>query len=141
VKKFLYILLILSLTGCGLLKDTQRTKTKTHTEVKETGVRIVKIPKDSIVYVPNVVIKQKDTTITVENKNLVLKTTYRNRRVKKITAVQKPKEQKELYEKTETKDEKVKDLKSDGLLKPIYFLYVFSGLTVLIIANNLTKKS
>ena len=130
------------LSGCGLLKDTQRTKTKTHTEVKETGVRIVKIPKDSIVYEPNIIVKKKDTTIVIENRNLVLKTTYRNQRVKQIKAIQKPKGQTEVYEKTETTDEKVKDYKSKGFeLKPAYFLYTFAGLTLLIIANNLTKRS
>lgn len=130
----------LILTSCGLFKDTQRTKTKTHTKAKETGVRIVEIPKDSIVYVPNVIVK--DTTVVIENKNLILKTTYRNKRVNKIKAVQKPQKQINTYERTEETDQKVKDAKSEGLaIKPEWFLYTFGGLALLIVVNNLTKKS
>jgi len=140
MRYLLIIILTITMSSCGLLKDTQRTKTKTHTETKETGVRIVKIPKDSIVYEPNIIIKKKDTTIIVENKNLVLKTKIRNKKVKSITAIQKPKEQKEVYEKTETKDEKVKDLKSSGLqINPMYLLYAFFALLIWTVVNNKTK--
>ncbi len=128
------------LSGCGLLKNTQAPKESTHRN-KGTGVRVVEVPKDSIVYVPKVIIKEKDTTITVENKNLILKTTYRNRRVNKIKAIQKPKKEVTQYEKTEIKDEKVKDSKSEGLpIKPAYFIYLFLGIGFLIVVNTFNQK-
>jgi len=136
-----FFLIVFVFTGCGVLRDTDRIKTKTHTQVKEQGVRIVEIPKDSIVYVPNVIIKKKDTTVTVQNKSLILKTTYRNRRVKKITAVQKPVKEITQYERTEQKEEKVKEVKKEGFeIKAVYFVYTFLGLAFLIIINKLGNK-
>ena len=135
------LLILLSLTSCGLLKDTQRSRQKLHKVSVEKGVRIVKIPRDSLVYVPNVIIKRKDTTITVENKHIALKITSRNKRIRKIKAIQKPQEEKTEYERTEKTDEKHTDTQSKGFeLKPILILYVFLGLGFLILVNNLTKR-
>jgi len=141
VKNIVYILFILSLTGCGAFKDKQRSRKKVKTHVTERGVRILEIPKDSIVYVPNVIIRHKDTTITVENPNLKLQTRFRNGRVERIKAIQKPKKQINSYERTETRNESTRETRAEGmLLKPVYFVYVFAGLGFLILVNNLTKK-
>lgn len=127
------------LSGCGIFRDKSRVRSKTRTEITEHGVRIVEIPKDSIVYVPHYVFR--DTTIVVQNRNLILKTTYRDRQVKRITAIQKPKTAANWYVRTEQKQAETKNYKSAGPeLRPVYVLYLFGGLAFLIVVNNLTKS-
>lgn len=135
------LLILLSLTSCGLLKDTQRTKHKTHRVIVEKGIRYIDIPMDSLVYTPKPVLKAVDTTEIIENKNLVLKVRRSKGRINRIKAIQKPKKEKNPYEKKERVDTKAKDSKSRGFeLKPILILYVFLGLGFLILVNNLTKR-
>jgi len=127
------------LSGCGIFRDKSRMRSKIRTEITEHGVRIVEIPKDSIVYVPHYVFR--DTTIVVQNRNLILKTTYRDRQVKRITAIQKPKTAANWYVRTEQKQAETKNYKSAGPeLRPVYVLYLFGGLAFLIVVNNLTKS-
>jgi len=131
--------LMLLLTGCGVFGNKSKVRTREQKQITEKGVRIVEIPKDSIVYVPHYVFK--DTTVIVQNKNLVLKTTYKDRKVQKITAIQKPKKEINPYERTEQIRQKVTDLKSESPgIKPVYWLYIFGGLAFLIVVNNLTKS-
>ena len=137
----LIVLMSLLFGSCGLLKSTERTKQKIHSVSIEKGTRIVKIPRDSLVYVPNNITREKDTTVTVENKNIVLKVTSRNKRISKIKAIQKPKEEKTEYEKTEETNKKTTDSKSEGLkVTNKLLLYLFLGLGFLILVNNLTKR-
>ena len=136
------VLMSLLFGSCGgLLKDTQRTKHKIHRVSVEKGIRYVDIPMDSLVYTPKPVLKAVDTTETIENENLVLKVRRSKGRINRIKAIQKPKKEKNPYEKTERIDEKVKDSKSQGFeLKPQLILYLFMGLGFLILVNNLTKR-
>ena len=141
--RLVVVLMFMSLMfgGCGLLKDKQRHREKLHKVSIEKGVRIIKIPRDSLVYVPNVIIKRKDTTITVENKHIALKITSRNKQISKIKAIQKPQEEKTEYERTEQTDKKETNTQSKGFeLKPVWILYLFLGLGFLILVNNFTKR-
>jgi len=140
-RAFILIALAFTLSGCGLFKNTQKHKQRTVRHITERGIRIVKIPMDSIVYKPVIRYKKKDTVIVVENQNLILKTRQNRGRVTEIKAIQKPKEQKETYEQ-ETKERiKETDLKSDGLkFSKSDILIAFVLLAGLIAVNNLTKK-
>jgi len=141
MKKIIIIVLVLFLTSCGLFKNTEKQRQKQKSISIEKGIRVVEIPSDSIVYRPKIRYINKDTTIIVENKNLILKTRHHKGVITNIKAIQKPKKEITKYEKKENKKIKVTDYKSEGAkLKPIYFLYLFLGLGFLILVNNLTKR-
>jgi len=140
VKNIVYILFILSLTGCGAV---QRQKSRTHTkrEIIERGVRVVKVPRDSIVYEPRII--KKDTTIIVENRHIVLKTTYRNQRPARIVAQTKPVSEVTTYERTEQFDEQTKNKQADR--RPWYpdtgfMISLFLGLAFLIAVSKILNK-
>jgi len=143
MKKRILILILLAITlsSCGLFKNTQKHKQRTVRHITERGVRVVQIPMDSIVYKPIIRYTTKDTTIVVENKNLIIKTRQKRGRVTEIKAIQKPKESKEAYEQETNEHINELELKSDGLkFSKSDIIIAFVLLSVLVAVNNLTKK-
>ncbi len=143
MKKIWFILMLLILQGCGLFKTTAKNRVHTQTHVTEQGVRVVKVPRDSIVYEPRVI--HKDTTIVVENKHLILTTTFRNHQVARVKATQKPVEEITRYKREETTDERQKEKHKEGIeFRPVYLLYGFGGLAlffvILMLASALIKR-
>ena len=141
--RILFIILLTLLTsGCGLFKPVEKHRNKTVRHIAEKGIRIVEIPMDSIVYKPVIRYTQKDTVITVENKNLILKTTQKRGKVTKIKAIQKPKKQTETYEQEVKERIRTTDYKSEGLkFSKTDILILFLLLAGLVAVNNLTKKN
>lgn len=136
--RHLIIILLLTLSACGSVQ--QKHQTKTH--IRETGIRIRKVEKDSVVYVPRVV--YKDTTVVVENRHVKLLTRYGSAgKVIKVTCEQKPQTEVEKYTRTTETTEKEKQTERRRII-PEYnmenmaILFVF--VAGLIIINHLLKK-
>ena len=141
MKTSLIILLTLLTSSCGLFKPVEKHRNKAVRHITERGVRVVEIPRDSIVFRPVIRYKQKDTVITVENKHLILKTTQKRGRITKIKAVQKPVKQTEEYEKEVKERIRSADSKSEGIrFSKSDILLLFLLLAGLVAVNNLTKK-
>jgi len=144
MKKILFLFLLgFMMSACGLFKTASKHREKVKTHSTEKGIRIIYQPGDSIVYIPK--IRYKDTTVIVENRNVVLKTTYRNSGINKINCKQKPKKTIENYTKDTDTKIKTADYKSEGVqFKPVYIIYVFVGLALLIViaivTSHLIKK-
>lgn len=149
--------MLLTLTGCGLLKTTskhsekQRTKTKIHTveQVVEKGVRIVQIEPDSITFNNRQIDPDIDTVYERHSTNLALQIKTKNGITEQTVCKQKPQFKINPYQRKENKtaDTKIKDskketdYKSEGAtFKPVYIVYLFVGLGFLIVVNNLTKR-
>ncbi len=126
---------MISLTGCAARKEVRKEKR----QVEESGVRIIEMPGDSVVYRPKVV--YRDTTIVVRRKNVVLETTFSKGKVEKIKCKQDSVRIVENY--TRQTDEQIKERKAERSgfqWKDRYILYVFLGLAGLSIINKVTEK-
>ncbi len=145
-KIFIQYILVLTvvtailLSGCGA---AQRQKSRTHTkrEIIERGVRVVKVPRDSIVYEPRII--KKDTTIIVENRHIVLKTTYRNQRPARIVAQTKPVSEVTTYERTEQVNAHTQNSQTDRMAwhpDNGFMITVFLGLALLITVSKILDK-
>jgi len=150
MKKFLYILLVVILTGCGSFFPKEKKKTRTKMQITErnsiveTGRRIEFVPEDSLIFIPEPELKG-DTIQSVENKQMKIEATVKNGRIKKVKATQKPKITVTDYKRTEQQEKKT-DIKQTQTVKESkwkdeYFIYIFLGLALLVVVNNLTKKS
>ena len=141
MKHIILLLAVILFAGCGGQKHI--SKTETHRTYKEEGVRIKLLPKDSIVYVPNLKLVPKDTVIVVENKHLRLRTDIRNGRVKKVKATQKPQAEINPYKKTGQEDTlKInRQIEREPVFRfsPVWLLYLFLFAGGLIAINNFTK--
>ena len=123
------------MTGCAARKEVRKEKR----QVEESGVRIIEMPGDSVVYRPKVV--YRDTTIVVRRKNVVLETVYRAGQIDRIKCRQDSVRIVENYRKKT--DEKIKERKAERSgfqWKDRYILYVFLGLAGLSIINKVTEK-
>ncbi len=130
-----YILLVMLMISC----QTQRRIGKTHIRRHETGRRVITIPKDSVIYRPKVI--YKDTTIVVENKQVVLKTKYAQGKIIRVVCEQKPKQITETYERNETVKEKDRQLERSGFMwDDKYVLWFFGFVMLLMIVNKILNK-
>lgn len=106
---------------------------------QERGIRIIDIPKDSVVYRPHVI--YKDTTIVVENKQVLLKTKYLQGKIIKVVCEQKPQHITETYEKKEAVNIKEKDKQRNGFVwRDVYLLWSGLFILVLMIVQKLLNK-
>lgn len=141
MRRIILLLAVVLFAGCGGQK--QVNKTETHRTYQEQGVRIKLLPKDSIVYVPNLKLVPKDTVIVVENKHLRLRTDIKNGRVKKVKATQKPQAEINPYERTGKEDvykkEKHTEREPAFRFSPVWLIYLFLFIAGLIAVNNFTK--
>ena len=130
-----YILFVMLMISC----QTQRHIGKTHIRRHETGRRVITIPKDSVIYRPKVI--YKDTTIVVENKQVVLKTKYAQGKIIRVVCEQKPKQITETYERDETVKEKDRQVERGGFSwDDKYLLWFFGFVMLLMIVNKILNK-
>lgn len=130
-----YLLIILLVSACGVNKRLKTSRIQRH----ETGKRLIKIPKDSVVYKPNIV--YKDTTIVVENKQVLLKTKYTQGKIIKVVCEQKPKAVEEHYERDETLTTTDRHKERNGFTwHDKYLLWLMGVVVILTFVNKLLNK-
>jgi len=140
MKKIVIIILIsLALSSCATSKTKRKTDTTTTTEEKGTVESIRKA--DTLSYtVLNPI--YKDTTIVVPNKEnkstLFIKYNEQGRQDISYLCDDINELKTYIKEQKEEKTENVKEKESD--FKPIFILYIFLGLSFLIILSRLLKK-
>ncbi len=133
---YLLILLLVGLAGaCGVNKRVKTSRIQRH----ETGKRLIKIPRDSVVYKPNIV--YKDTTIVVENKQVLLKTKYTQGKIIKVVCEQKPKAVEEHYNRDETVTTVDRYKERKGFTwHDKYLLWLMGFVLILTIVNKILNK-
>jgi NACalpha-BTF3-like transcription factor len=137
ISLILFIAILLS--SCNLFKTVTRQKGKQKTHTVERGIITYKAPRQEIVYLPN--IKVKDTDLVIRKPRVIMTVKKRQNSIKQVSCEAPEIDVKKRYEKETDQKIKVAASQANGLqLKAYYIFYVFIGLAFLIIANNLTKR-
>lgn len=144
--KCLIYILVFTLCSCSLMKQTTKSKKETKKDVsidriiKETSTKTIYRPKDSVVYVPN--FHFKDTTIYKRGTTNTIRTVYNSQgQVSQIDCISDEiKEMFQSYKETIEKEqdnskitEKDKTSDTQFKLSPLNILYIFIGLSILLI--------
>ena len=141
MRKLIALLILLSLSSCKIFGTRQVYKKQNKKHIVERGTIHFKAPREQIVYLPN--IKVKDTDIVIRKPRTILRAKKRNGNFEKIGCEAPPVDMKKDYVKETDESQKETDSKSDGLISKLTWknaLFLFLGLSALIAVNNLTKR-
>lgn len=141
MRKLIVLLILLSLTSCKIFGTRQVYKKRNKKHIVERGTIRFKAPREQIVYLPN--IKVKDTDIIIRKPRTILRAKKRNGNFEKIGCEAPPADMKKDYVKETDESLNETDSKSEGLISKLtlkYTLFIFLGLSALIAVNNLTKR-
>ena len=140
--KFIVALIFISLmVSCKVFGTKQIYKKQSKKHIIERGTIRFKAPREQIVYLPN--IKVKDTDIVIRKPRTILRAKKRNGNFEKIGCETPPADMKKDYVKETDESQNETDSKSDGLISKLTLknaLFLFLGLSGMIAVNNLTKR-
>ncbi len=141
LKLIVAFIFISFMVSCKIFGTRQVYKKQNKKHIVERGTIHYKVPREQIIYVPN--IKVKDTDIVIRKPRTILRAKKRNGNFEKIGCEAPPADMKKDYVKETDESKKETDSKSEGLISKLTLknaLFLFLGLSALIAVNNLTKR-